>query len=468
MAIKKRPDTDTVWPDFFDYFRRDFGREILGWRYVIRYFGMLTPLILVGLIALFFYVDPIPPKKAYIATGQPGSSYHVLSEKFSEFFAKHGFELVLVPTPGLDQGFQKLNDEKSPVNASFLTAGSAKAADYPELVSLGSLQYSPVWLVYRGPDLSGPDAIKRLASMRVAVGMNETNTNKIWRAMLGLHGIQYESRPNFLELPHQQAAADFKDAKLDAVFVVDDINSPTVESLLALPDIKIFDFNLIDAYVKKLPFLEKVDLPRGSLSIEHIFPPTDTDLLASSITLLVEKKMHPVHQWLFLMAAKKISEDQQSFFARPGFFPAYLDRSIPLSPIAAQYYESGIPGVFKYFPLWVAALFNRMWVIVLTLFALIYPLFKFVLNWRNFPSDKLLGDYFQDLRDIESDLLVATTREEIEHHLKELDDMEASMLKYWYEENDLRAFYTLRMTAMRNVRVNARAKLAALPNQVNP
>jgi hypothetical protein len=80
----------------------------------------------------------------------------------------------------------------------------------------------------------------------------------------------------------------------------------------------------------------------------------------------------------------------------------------------------------------------------------------------------LLGDYFQDLRDIESDLLVATTREEIDHHLKELDDMEASILKYWYEENDLRAFYTLRMTAMRNVRVNARAKLAALPDQVNP
>lgn len=465
MAIKKRPETDTVWPDFFDYFRRDFWRELRGWRYVIRYYGMLTPLVVVALIGLFLYVDPMPPKRAYIATGQPGSSYHVLSEKFSEFFAKNGFELVMVPTPGLDQGFEKLTDEKSPVNASFLTAGSAKEADHPHLVSLGSLQYSPVWLIYRGPELSGPDAIAQLREKRIAVGMRDTNTNKIWRAMLDLHGIENADGPNFIEVPHQQAASDFAQKKLDAVFIVDDINSPTVQSLLTLPDVNIFNFSLIDAYIKKLPFLEKVKLPRGAISIKDVFPPVDTELLATSITLLVEKQMHPVHQWLFLMAAKAISNEQQAFFAKPGFFPAYLDRSIPLSPIASQYYESGIPTVFNYFPLWIATLFNRVWVIALALFALIYPLFKAVLNWRNFPSDKLLGDYFQDLRDIEGDLLVATTREELEHYLKELDELEAGILKYWYEEGDLRAFYTLRMTAMRHVRANGRAKLAALPEK---
>lgn len=63
MPIKKRPDTNTIWPDFFDYFRKDFGREIRGWLNVLKYYGMLTPLVIIGLVALFIYVDPIPPKK---------------------------------------------------------------------------------------------------------------------------------------------------------------------------------------------------------------------------------------------------------------------------------------------------------------------------------------------------------------------------------------------------------------------
>ncbi|MCC7225159.1 MAG: hypothetical protein IT507_00535 [Burkholderiaceae bacterium] len=61
MPLKPRQKTDSVWPDFFDYFRQDFRRELSGWSYVIRYYGMLTPLLILGLVALFLYVDPIPP-----------------------------------------------------------------------------------------------------------------------------------------------------------------------------------------------------------------------------------------------------------------------------------------------------------------------------------------------------------------------------------------------------------------------
>lgn len=162
---------------------------------------MLTPLLILGLVALFLYVDPIPPKKAYIcATGQLGSSYRML-KKFAAYFAKHGFELVLVETPGLDQGFEKLHDDDSPVSATFLTAGSVQGSDFPDLVSLGSVQFSPLWLFYRGPRLSGPDAIDQLLEMRTAVGMPGTNTHNILEQLLKLHGITYQKRPNFSSCP---------------------------------------------------------------------------------------------------------------------------------------------------------------------------------------------------------------------------------------------------------------------------
>lgn len=93
--------------------------------------------------------------------------------------------------------------------------------------------------------------------------------------------------------------------------------------MLEVPGVNIFNFNLIDAYVKNLQFLEKVSIPRGALNIQNIFPPQNTEMLASSITLLVERSTHPVHQWLFLMAARtSISDERNQFFARPGFFPA--------------------------------------------------------------------------------------------------------------------------------------------------
>lgn len=463
MPIQKRPDTDSVWPDLLDYFRKDFGREIRGWLKVFKYYGMLTPLAIIALIAIFIYVDPIPPKRAYIASGQPGSSYRVLSEKFAEYFSKHGFELVLVETPGLDEGFLKLNDEKSPVNASFLTAGSAKAESYPDLRSLGSVQFSPIWLFYKGPELGSSPSLEELSKMNIAVGLKGSHTQNILRHLWALHGLKYsDDDDRLIELPHQQAAEDFARGKLDAVFVVDGIDAPNVQKLLATPGAQIYNFNLVDAYVKKLQFLEKVVIPRGSIRIPDIFPSKDIEMLSSTATLLVEKSMHPVHQWLFLMAAKQISNDRNQFFAKQGYFPAYLDQSIPLSSIAKQYYSFGLPTVFEYFPLWMATLFDRAWVILLALFALVYPFLKFVGNWRVFPSKKLLGDYWQDVRDIEEDLYAATTAEQVQHHLDEFDELEKDMTTRWFDDGDLGQFYAMRMTTLRQIRAKGQTKLENL------
>lgn len=463
MPIKKRPDTNTVWPDFFDYFRKDFGREIKGWFFIFKYYGMLTPLMILLLIGIFMYVDPIPPKKAYLATGQQGTSYRQLSEKFADYFAKHGYELVLVETPGLDEGFQKLNDDKSPVNASFLTAGSAKAEDYPDLRSLGSVQFSPIWLFYRGQEINSGNFRSALDELKVAVGVKGSNTHKILNKLLELNGLKAsEHANNLIQLTHQKAVEEFTNGNLDAVFIVDGIDAPNIQKLLAMPDTKIYNFDLIDAYVKKLPFLQKVVVPRGSIDIPTVFPANDTDLLSSTVTLLVESTTHPVHQWLFLMAARQISNDRNQFFASPGYFPAYLDQSIPLSVEAKQYYSTGLPTIFEYFPLAIASLLDSAWVLLITMIALVYPLFKFFSNWRGFPSKKLLGDYWQDIREIEEDLVDAKTPEELEHYLAEINDLEKDIRSRWFDDSELGGFYSMRLSAIRQIRSAHTARMDAM------
>ena len=45
---------------------------------------------------------------------------------------------------------QLVNDPKSGVSASFLFAGQTNSGELPELLSLGRIDYAPLWIFYRG------------------------------------------------------------------------------------------------------------------------------------------------------------------------------------------------------------------------------------------------------------------------------------------------------------------------------
>ncbi len=62
--------------------------------------------------------------------------------------------------------------------------------------------------------------------------------------------------------------------------------------------------------------------------MKDVFPPKDVSLLASTVTLVVERDTHPALQWLFLRAAESISQDRTEFFSKPNHFPEYVDRNV--------------------------------------------------------------------------------------------------------------------------------------------
>lgn len=462
MTVVRR-QTDRIWPDFLDYFRQDFRREVHGWRRLVLYFGLYLPVVLVLLVAIVIQINPIPPKKAYLATGQKGSSYHTLGEKFAAYFKQHGVELELVETPGLSQGLQDLNDDGSRVDASFLTAGAAEQGQYPEMVSLGSLKYSPVWLFYRGKAPKADHPLADLMQRRMAVGMQGTNTRLFLARMLALHGQTLPSAPNLFEIPHEEAAARFARGELDAVFIVDGIDSPTVQRLLKVPDRQIVDFELAPAYIKKMPFLEKVNVPRGAIDLAAVFPPRDLSLLASTVTLVVEKKTHPALQWLYLRAAEDISRDRTEFFSKPDHFPEYVDRNVALSAVGEKYFAGGLPTVFKYLPNTLATLVIGTWGIVFAALVIGWPIFLRILSLRQYPANKHLYDYWQDLRDLEHDLALIDTPADAQLIMDQLDEMLQEVLETWLEDDLIHRYYGLRRT-IQDVRAQAEQRLESLLN----
>ncbi len=460
MAVVRR-HTDRIWPDLLDYFRQDFRREVHGWWRILQYFGLYVPLTLVLLVALVIQMDPIPPKKAYLATGQVGSSYRLLAEKFASYFKQHGVELELIETQGLSQGLKDLNDKGSLVNASFLTAGAAEPGQYPEMISLGSLKYSPVWLFYRGKAPQADNPLADLLQRRMAVGMNGTNTQLFLTRMLALHGQSLPAGPNLFQITHEEAAERFERGDLDAVFIVDGIDAPTVQRLLKVPNRQIVNFEMAPAYLKKMPFLETVTIPRGAIDLATVYPPKDLTLLASTVTLVVEKDTHPALQWLYLRAAESISRDRTEFFSKPDHFPEYVDRSVALSKVGERYFAGGLPTVFKYLPNTWATLFEGTWGIVLAVLAVGWPLFLQILSLRQYPSSKHLYDYWQDLRDLDHDLNRIETPADAQLIIDQLDEMLSDVLETWVEDDLIHRYYGLRRT-IQDIRQQAECHRAAL------
>lgn len=426
------------------YLDRYFVREMFAWLRFFRYYAVFMPLIVVALIFVFIYINPRVPSSAYLAIGQAGSSYGAIGEKLKAYFNEQGMNLQLIETEGLAQGLRQLDDPNSTVNASFMTAGVANAKDYPNLVSLGSFQYAPVWLFYTGSPVNVDDPFEYFAAKNISIGLPGTVSNKMFRNFLAANLKQINQDYKFSELTHVESARQLQEGKLDAFFVVDSVNSPVVKTLLKDPNIRIMSFNLAEAYVKLFPYLHKLTIPRGSLNLQQVLPREDITLVGSTTTLLVEKQTHRAIQWAFILALSEEGKFSESLFSSPGAFPAYMDLSFPLSPIAKRYYTQGIPVIFDYFPLWITSLIDHAWVLTIAFLALIYPMYKWLRGIRSYPSRMFLYRHIINLRDLDEDIGKIQTREDAERALQKLNALTHLNTRQWLSQSEVAYYFSLK------------------------
>ena len=221
------------------------------------------------------------------------------------------------------------------------------------------------------------------------------------------------------------------------------------------------NFSLADAYIKKLPLLQKLTIPKGSRSIEKVEPPHDITILASTTNLLVEKDTHRAIQWAFLLAAKENNRDSNAFFSSPDFFPKDIDRSFPLSPIAERFYKNGVPSIFSYMPIWVASLLDSMWIYIFAFFALIIPALKLMEGARLYPSEELMNKTFINLRVLDEAISGATSKQEVEEVLKAAQECEDNIASLYIYGKNSRFYFNLR-NALSGIKRDAQAKLGSL------
>lgn len=375
------------------------------------------------LIGLFAISNPPPPKKIIMATGPVGSSYELMAKKYAAILEKKGIALVLHPTTGTGENSRLIVDPSVSVDIAFVAAGLINPDDAKGIVSLGSIEYSPLWLFYRSGVAGATDqSIRELLGKRVSIGPIGSATDHFALQLLKLNQV---TKPDgFVNMSHADALMALERGDLDGLFVVDAMESPSVQRLISNHTLRLANFVRANAYTRVLPYLEKLQIDEGSLDLARDFPKQQTEILATTIALVAKEHMHPALQMLMLEAAKEIN-GKETFFTQRGEFPSFKDPHLPESEEARIYYEKGPPLLMRYLPFWVAEFIHRMVFILLPFAIVAYPVILSLPGYRLKRIKARITLVYGDLKILEQDIVKSQNFDDLDQYLLRLEDIES-------------------------------------------
>jgi TRAP transporter TAXI family solute receptor len=366
------------------------------------------PFILIALallIAAYFVLDPAPPGRVVLATGPEGSAYAEFGRRYATELKRYGIEVVLRPSMGARDNLRLLREAKEQVDLAFVQGGSGdpargedeKAGD--ELVSLGAVNYEPVWIFRRGEPLR---RLSDLRGLRVNTGVRGSGTPGISRRLLEANFVDRDELKGE-SLAETPAVMALLEGTLDAAVLVSPPESPMVQMLLQTPDIHLYEYAHAEAYSRRFPYLVPVVLPRGVVDLSRDVPREDVTLIATTTALVTREDTHPALMQLFVQAAARI-HGGPGWIARGGEFPNGRAGEYPLAKEAQRFYQSGPPLLQRYLPFSLANLVDRMWVALFSIVAVLIPLSRLLPPLYEFRVRSRIFRWYRNLRQIESSL----------------------------------------------------------------
>lgn len=210
---------------------------------------------------------------------------------------------------------------------------------------------------------------------------------------------------------------------VDCLFIIAAADAGIVRAIMHSPDVALLDMERADAYVRRLPFLSKVVLPRGVYDLERDLPPRDVVLIAPTAELLVRDTLHPAIQTVLLQAAVRTHGGPGMFNAQ-GEFPHARKSAFPVSPGAQRFHQSGPPFLQRYLPFWLANLVDRLLVMAVPIIAILLPLTRIVTPLYKWRVRSRIYRWYGELMFIENETRSAMTAGEQRDFEKRLDAIE--------------------------------------------
>ena len=374
-------------------------------------------------VALWFVVDflrPMPPRTLTMATGAEGGAYNEFGKRYQEILARDGIELRLLPTSGALENLALLRDKKSNVDVGFLQSGITSEKESPELKSLGTVFYEPVWFFTREQYIR--TGIQSLRGKRISIGPEGSGSRELALKLLARNGID-QGFADLLSLTPQDAGKKLIRGEIDAAIILTSWDAPVVQRLLRAKGIEPANFPRTDAYLALYPYLNKVVLPEGVVDLANNRPAVDTFLIAPKANLVVRGDLHPALQYLLLEAAEEIHAGP-GIFHKASQFPAAEVMDLPLSEQARHYYWSGRPFLQQHLPFWLAVLIEQLLILLIPTVGILYPLLRLFPAAYAWQVQRRIFGLYGELRFLEHELESRGAEQNIDELNARLDRIE--------------------------------------------
>ncbi|HEY5676462.1 MAG TPA: TAXI family TRAP transporter solute-binding subunit, partial [Myxococcales bacterium] len=303
--------------------------------------------------------------------------------------------------------------------------GLSSQGDPGRLMSLGSVFYVPVLVFYRARQPIR--FLSELQGKRIGIGREGSGTRVLAETLLKANEID-AGRARLLDLEGKAAEDALLQGRADAIFVMgDSATRETMRELVHSEGIRLFDFVQGDGYVRRFRFLNKIELPPGSIDLGRNSPAETLTMVAPTVELLARTDLHPALSDVLIEAAREV-HGRATLLQPAGTFPAPLEHEYRVSDDALRYYKSGKTFAYKHLPFWVASLVDRALVLLLPIAVLLIPGVRIVpllYRWRI--SGRIYKRY-GELMALERVAFGQTTADQRADLLRRLDEIERRVI----------------------------------------
>ncbi len=367
------------------------------------------------------------PTTLTIASGPPGSAFEKSAKKYQSILAREGVTLKILPSQGSMDNFKKLSDARQNVDVGFVLGGEVPAAETGDLVSLGSISYQPLMIFYRGKP---KHLLSDFKGLRLDIGQEGSGTHMLALKLLKANGIEPDSGTTFVNTVAGDLVRALLEKRVDAIFVMGDSTATDMmRELLHAEDIHLFNFIQADAYSRRIPYLNKLELPRGALDFGKDIPAEDTYLIGPTVEIIARGSLHPALSDLLLEAAREV-HGTPGLFKKRGEFPVPQEHEFRISQDATRYYTSGKSFLYRSFPFGLASIIARVLTFIVPLALFLIPALKLapaIYRWR---IESRIRRWYRVLLDLEHDAFSMPMRpERLEVLLRHLDHIEETVSK---------------------------------------
>jgi TRAP transporter TAXI family solute receptor len=400
-------------------------------------------ILVVLLFSTLWILVPPPPRSIELATGFPTGLYQKFGERLQSELAEQGVSMKLRTTGGTGDNLALLSDQHSGVDFAMVQGGVADLSKYPGLVSIAGVFYEPVWVWYRESSFKNEGGrlslLSQLKGKRISIGNDGSGTLTLTSQLLKASGLSVNDF-QAEKLKPLDALEKFKKNELDAVFIVSAAEAPILKNFYETPGIRLMSFEQADAYVHLFPFLSKVTVPRGVMSIAYDLPRQDIQVLAATATLVGKEDVSPALVTLLLGSTYDILKTY-AYLQKPGEFPSGTGLDFPVHVDAEIYLKDGPSFLHRHLPFWTAVWIGRFAKIVIPMLVILIPLFTYIPAAKNFFLRLKLSRVYEELKVIEKNASVPELKEK---NYSDLADIERRVGNIRVSMLDAKELYDLK------------------------